>query len=66
MAGTTPVHHSPYSLFQDQDTRGRSHSGRPHLTDDPSIIKFVESFFFFFSPKALLFPSIIATEASSS
>ena len=40
MAGATPVQHSPYCLFQDQETQGRSHSGRPHLTDDPSIINF--------------------------
>ena len=38
MADTTPVHHSPCFLFQDQDIQGRSHSGQPHLTDDPSII----------------------------
>ena len=38
MAGTTPVHHSPYFLFQDQDIRRQSHSRRPHWTDDPSII----------------------------
>ena len=34
MAGATPVQNSPCCLFQDQDTQGRSHSGRPHFTED--------------------------------
>ena len=38
MASTTSVHHSPCFLFQDQDIRGQSHSRRPHLTNNPSII----------------------------
>ena len=38
VAGTTPLHHSSYFIFQDQDIRRRFHSGRPHLTDNPSII----------------------------
>ena len=38
MAGTTLVHHSSISYFQDQDIQGRLHSGRSHLIDDPGII----------------------------
>ena len=38
MAGTTLVHHISISYFQDQDLRGRLHSGRSHLTDNPGII----------------------------
>ena len=43
MAGTTPVHHSSYFIFQDQDIQRRFHSGQPHLTDDPSIISLAPS-----------------------
>ena len=38
MAGTTPVHHISISYFQNQDLRGRLHSGQSHLTDDLGII----------------------------
>ena len=39
MAGATPVQHSPFCpFFQDQDTPGRFPSGQSYLTDDPSII----------------------------
>ena len=43
MAGVTSVHHSSYFIFQDWDIRRRFHCGRPHLTDDPSIISLVPS-----------------------
>ena len=39
MVGATPVQPSPFFVcFQDQDIRGRFHSGQSYLTDDPSII----------------------------
>ena len=43
MAGATLVHHSSYFIFQDQDIRRRFHYGRPHLTDDLSIISLAPS-----------------------
>ena len=38
VAGTTPLHHSSYFIFQDQDIRRRFHSGRPHWQYQISIL----------------------------
>ena len=43
MVGTTLMHHSSISYFQDQDIQGRLHSGRSHLTDDLGIISLASS-----------------------